>query len=323
MKTFEQYIFIIIICVISLILLHMYKQKMENNGLMDDQLLIQKYLYNGTSLGNSKKPILWIPIELETNSRWLPHGFSGPNKCLSQPYLYLTMKSIIDKCGEDFQIVIITDESFEKIIPNWNIKVDNLPNPLKSHLRELAMAKLLYTYGGMCIPPNFICLKNISDLYKTSLNICPVFVGEMVCRSVLNENVTFYPSNKIMGCIKENEIMGSYIKYLEQQVSDDYTNESDFARISDSYLYNEVLNKRIVIVDGQSFGVKNKHQKMITIDELMGEIDLQMNNHALGIYIPADELIKRQKYNWFVRLSAEQVLQSNTMIGRYLLLCNH
>ena len=44
MKSFEQYIFIIIICVIALGLLQMYKQKLENKGLLDDQLLIQKYL---------------------------------------------------------------------------------------------------------------------------------------------------------------------------------------------------------------------------------------------------------------------------------------
>jgi len=40
------------------------------------------------------------------------------------------------------------------------------------------------------------------------------------------------------------------------------------------------------------------------------------------MYIPADKILLRTNLQWFARLSAEQVLQSNTVIARYLLLCN-
>ena len=38
-----------------------------------------------------------------------------------------------------------------------------------------------------------------------------------------------------------------------------------------------------------------------------------------GILIPADEVLKRRKYEWFARLSQKQVLESNSIIGNYLL----
>jgi hypothetical protein len=41
-----------------------------------------------------------------------------------------------------------------------------------------------------------------------------------------------------------------------------------------------------------------------------------------GILIPADEVLKRNNYEWFARLSAKQVMESNTIIGNYLLLAN-
>ena len=39
----------------------------------------------------------------------------------------------------------------------------------------------------------------------------------------------------------------------------------------------------------------------------------------LDTYIDENELLKRTKYNWFCRLSPEQVLNSNTSIGTLLL----
>jgi hypothetical protein len=38
--------------------------------------------------------------------------------------------------------------------------------------------------------------------------------------------------------------------------------------------------------------------------------------------IPSDEILKRINYQWFARLSAKQVVESDTIIGNYLLVAN-
>ena len=223
MKVFESYIFILIICFVIMLLLSMYKQKLEKEGELDEILLIKKYLYNESTLANSKKPLLWIHIDFDINARWWQSFNSRNSTCLNQPYLYLTLKSIIDKCSDYFQVVIINDESFEKILPNWNLNLNNLPNPLKSHLRELVLMKVLHKYGGVVIPPSFICFQSLESIYKTSTQICDVFVGELICNSVLNQDLTFFPSNKIIGCLKESETIKGYIRYLEKNVSENFS----------------------------------------------------------------------------------------------------
>jgi hypothetical protein len=45
-----------------------------------------------------------------------------------------------------------------------------------------------------------------------------------------------------------------------------------------------------------------------------------MNNSIKGLYIPADEILKRTAFQWFARLSAKQALASDTIIGKYLLI---
>ena len=54
----------------------------------------------------------------------------------------------------------------------------------------------------------------------------------------------------------------------------------------------------------------------------MSQDYLNVYPQTYGILIPSDEILKRRKYEWFSRLSHKQVLQSNTIIGNYLLLSN-
>ena len=97
----------IIIFIIFLFMVFYYFQHQNN------ELMIQNYLFNGDNnkinkiFENIKKPILWIYIPYEYNSRhWESFG-SRSSLHLNQPYLYLTIQSIIQHCSNDFYICII------------------------------------------------------------------------------------------------------------------------------------------------------------------------------------------------------------------------
>ena len=135
---------------------------------------------------------------------------------MNQPYLYLTLRSIIEKCGDSFNVSLIDDESFNKIIPGWATRVANLPSPLRPHLRELAMTKLLYYYGGMVIPDSFICFENLEDVYNKNLEENGMFAGELVAKSDVATHVNFFPNTKVMGCNKNNEDNEKFYKLFRR-----------------------------------------------------------------------------------------------------------
>ena len=54
----------------------------------------------------------------------------------------------------------------------------------------------------------------------------------------------------------------------------------------------------------------------------MSDTNMELSKESFGLYIPADDLIKRRNFGWFVRMSPAQVLQSNTQIAKYLLAMN-
>lgn len=324
---------LIIIFIILMALSFLYKKLKLNDDITTSQYyhnMIDKYLLNKNALGMGTKPILWIyvqndsPVIPEVNSRfWLNFGSRATHN-FNQPYQYLTIKSIIDKCGQDFNIALIDDAAFKTLLPNWCINLQTIAIPIRIRIRLMALASLLNIYGGILVPSSFVCFQSLKDLYETSVAADKIFVGQIqnrTCNETLRlQNVV--PAPFFMGGKAGNPTMKAFIEYLEVLNSSDFTAQPDFLGNINIWLNNEINNGKIVSLDGTLIGTQNKDGSPIYVEELVGSTFLELHPLALGLYIPWNELITRTSLQWFVRLSPEQVLASNTMIGKYLLINN-
>ena len=179
------------------------KERKQESG--DIYETIQKYLLDDDTLAKSKKPIMWLHVPYEYNSRnWLSFG-SRSSFDLNQPYLYLTVRSILKHCDDSFTICLIDDNSFKKLIPNWNINMTTISDPILSNMRMLGMMKLLYIYGGMICPISFVCLKNLNELYIKGTRGEKMFVCETIDRNITSTDIDFYPNLSFCGAPKECE----------------------------------------------------------------------------------------------------------------------
>jgi hypothetical protein len=326
---YRHYIIPIIVLVATSFLYDQYKIKIEKDDEFKNYDLVKKYLLNGSSLAKSKKPIIWVHVQSETNSRHWKNFSSRNTSDINQPYLYFTLKSIIDKCGSDFNICVIDDNTFEKIIPGWSVEMKLLADPMKSKIRDLALAKIVYYYGGMIVPSSFLCFKSLIPIYNEGVKNDSMFVCEMLSRSIVSSIVDFFPSSKIMGCVKNCGKMEKYVNHLEILVSNDFTDESNFIGECEKWLFSEIRKPRdrdtktddgsIRLIKSEALGLKDEKGHAITIEMLMGNTYVQLSNEAIGVYIPSDEIAKRVKYEWFCRLSSKQVLESETIIGKLIL----
>lgn len=149
-----------------------------------------------------------------------------------------------------------------------------------------------------------------------------MFVGEFIDKNMTSVQTNFFPSSKIMGCKKECPMMAEYIQYMEKINSTDFTEESQFTGGSERWFYEKILNKQMNMIPATELGTKDVRGKPITLEQLMSDSFIDINKNAVGLYIPEDEILKRTTYQWFARLSTAQVLESDTLIGKYLLLSN-
>ena len=286
----------------------------------DNYEAIQKYLLDDVTLGESKKPILWIHVPYEYNSRkWLSFG-SRSSFDLNQPYLYLTVRSIIKHCDDSFTICIFDDNSFSKLIPGWNIEMNKLSDPILSNMRTLGMMKLLYIYGGMMCPISFLCMNDLNSMYAKGTRGNKMFICETVDRNSTSTYRDFYTNTSFCGAPKNCNTIAEFCNYIQTVSSNDHTAESKFLGQFDRWCMKRVEQGQINLIEGIEIGTKTIDDKQIILDDLMSNHYLDLYKGTYGILIPSNELLNRISFGWFVRMSPRQVLESDTIIGNYLLL---
>ena len=320
MKSFTNLFILFFILLVLGILYRRFEDKMAREESSDIYESIQKYLLDDDTLGKSKKPILWIHVPYEYNSRnWLSFG-SRSSFDLNQPYLYLTVRSIIARCDKSFTICIIDDTSFKKLIPGWNINMTSISDPILSNMRMLGMMKLLYIYGGMHCPISFLCLKDLNGLYIKGTRGEKMFVCETVDRNVTSTDVDFYPNLSFCGAPKECETVRELCNFIQRTASHDYTADTKFLGEFDKWSKERIHSGKINMIEGVEIGTKTVDEKQIIVDDLISNNYLDLYQGTYGILIPAEEILSRHKFEWFARMSPKQVMESDTIIGNYILL---
>jgi hypothetical protein len=315
-----NYIILFFILISLGILYQKYLEKQSRTTIFDDYGEIKKYLLKDKTLDKSKKPILWVHIPYEYNSRnWLSFG-SRSSFELNQPYLYLTVKTIIKCCDESFKIVLIDDGSFEKLIPNWNVNMSLLADPMKCYIRHLALAKLIYNYGGMQVPISFLCFRDLIGLYNRGTNDDSMFVCENYDINITSTNKLFYPSACFMGAKKENETVKEFIHFMERTISEDYTAETHFLGEFDKWCNNKISKGSMRLIPGTDVGTRTVDDEPVTVDTLLGEDYIHFYGKTYGIWIPDKMILKRRHYEWFSRMSPDQIFQSQFILAKYFVL---
>ena len=296
------------------------KEKLETN---DEYKIIQDYLLNESPLYGYNRPKLWIHSKYEINARTWKDFNSRNTTDLNQPYLHLTIKSIINHCGDDFNVCLIDDESFNKLLPLWDVNVSSMAEPMKSQYRELGMGRLLEIYGGLVIPNSFLCIKNLKPMYDDMISSGKPFVCENINKTCDMINKTsdkpFIPNTYIMGASKNDTHMKEFIEFIKYTNKIHPTNECDFVGSISRKCQQMIRDNKMDLMGGERTGVKTTKGGQILLDNLMEEAYLDIDNRTMGIYIPADEVLQRTKYQWFAVLPSEQVLQSKMIISKYIL----
>jgi hypothetical protein len=290
----------------------------------DEYDIIKKYLLNDSPLYGHNKPKLWIHTKYEYNTRRWESFQSRSSTDLNQPYIHITVKSIINHCGNDFNICLIDDDTFSKLIPSWDIDLKTVTEPMRSQIREQGLLSLVYYYGGMIVPNSFLCLKNLKDLYTEGTTNSGVFLCESINHTLniasQKNKKAFIPSTYIMGATKNNETVKYLIEFIKtKNRSSHFTNENEFLGNVQQWCLNAANAGKANLINGELVGIKFKtSRKPILIEDLMGENFIDLSDKAYGIYIPEDEVLKRIKYQWFSVMSSNEILDKNIIISKYM-----
>lgn len=319
-KRIPFYFFIFIIVLIISTFGKKLTDRFDSYERDDEYELIRKYLLNDSSFGNNK-PKLWIHSKYMNKSKVFKPNDTPCSTELEHPYINITVETIVEKCHNDFNICLIDDESFSKLIPGWSSDINCLPDPHKSNQRELGMATLLYIYGGIIVPNSFVCLKSLKELYDHSISMSKPFVGEFVNNKSMNikdnKRTSFIPDTLLIGSKKGDIVIKQLVEFHKTHADNmHFSVVNDFKGKCNEWCFSMCDLNRMILVDGQYIGTKSANKKPIKLEDLMDDIFLSLHPNCLGVYIPHDELMKRIKFQWFTMASYNDILNSKTAISK-------
>tara|TARA_Y100000817_G_C16368748_1_gene329333 strand:+ start:83 stop:436 length:354 start_codon:yes stop_codon:yes gene_type:complete len=116
--------------------------------------------------------------------------------------------------------------------------------------------------------------------------------------------------------------MKTFYKSIEALISSDYTDASTFNDTSNKLLSDMVNDKKISLINGSLIGIKDINKNVIRVEDLFDTRYIEFPENYFGIYIPDKEISKRTMYNWFIQVSIEDLLSSDMIISKYLLISN-
>lgn len=320
--------FFSLIALITLVIV-LYCGKFINSNYLetnDEYKMIQTYLLNDSPLYGFDKPKLWIHTKYEINARKWKSFQSRNTTDLNQPFIHLTIKTIVNYCSNDFNICLIDDDTFGKLLPNWDIDLMSVAEPMKTRIREMGLLKLVYYYGGMVIPNSFICCRNLKEMFEQYTADGRAFICENVNRT---ENLVadkhhrrFLPDLYCFGATKNNETIKEMVEFMKAENREPhFSSEPDFVGDFQMFALSLVSsdNDSLNLVSGEWLGVKTMKNKIVGVEDLMSEGFLELNPSLFGLYLPADDILKRTHYSWFNVLSRDELMKSNVIAMKYMI----
>jgi hypothetical protein len=286
-----------------------YKKKYDNNVIefKKENVDIDVYFFSELYLKKSKNRKLWVHLPFEKNSReWDSFGSRTSHK-LNLAYMTLCIKSIIDWCGQSYDIIIYDDTNIPVLLPETKVDLMKLSGTLLDKYRELCKLQILYMYGGVMVPPSLFLRKNIKEIDNPKI--------WYVCETHNDDNVSYsnlMHSTELMGSNMENAELNKYIQLYSNELKKDFVENYNFDM-------NYFKQNNIPYIDGKLIGTKTRYNDKITIEDLMSNKKIILDKQHVGLYIPHEQLMKRRLYNWYCKLSEEEVLKCQVFISYYML----
>jgi hypothetical protein len=295
-------IYIVLFIVLFVFLNYNYykeKRRQHIEEKRQEELNLDNFFYHADLL-KSKRRKIWIYLPTEKNSRlWESFG-SRTSTHLNLSLINICIKSVIDWCSQSYDIILFTDDDINEILKT-KMDLSLLSGDVLEKHRYLNTLEILYEYGGILLPPTLYLRNNIK--HQDAMD------RFYVCDMVNTNNSSMsrrQPSSVIMGAPTKDPQLREYIDFVNSQGKEEFEE-------------NYFKDKEVFILDGSIFGTKTKDKKDVTLDDLMSNKKLKFPEYNVGLYMPCRELLDRNFYKWYCKMSEKQVLSTHCAFSYYIL----
>ncbi len=297
-------IYLVLFVVLFLFLNYNYykqKKREEEEEYRKEQLPLDDFFYHRGLIQKSKRRKMWVHVPIDLNAReWISFGSRTSNQ-LNLSFMNLCIKSIVDWCSQSYDIILYHDRDIGDLL-ECEVDLTRISGEELERARYKYTLEILYKYGGVLLPPSIYMRNN----FKHQDVLDRWFVCDRLNSQV--ENSIYGPSAFITGAPANDPELRAYLDTLKPE---------EFRK--EEFQKNYFKENKVFVLDGTIFGTKNSAGDPVTLDDLMSNQKLTLSEYNLGVYMPYQELLSRNAYKWFCKMSERQVLSCNCAFSYYML----
>jgi hypothetical protein len=269
----------------------------------------------------AKKPVAWVYLNnSDVNARHWKDFMGRSSRVINLPFLNVCYETIVNHTKQHYNIEVITGlADLAGRLGGW----DKLPEPMRNpdtFIREPELnwirAAVLKKFGGLWISPSTIWLKDMPECHKGNV----MFFGTNTEDTYATNNSV--PALDVIWSPKpEHPVWVEWEKTVAERINF-RTGGSEF-RHDERRDFAETLRKfpgDIQVLRLPEISRKDAPRKRIQLEDLLetsGGIDAAFDIPDKGLYLPISlaELLQRESFGWFLKMSEDQILDSDLVIS--------
>jgi hypothetical protein len=259
-------------------------------------------------------PTVWIFVDdSDVNSRWWADFGGRSSRVLNLPFLNLCYQTIVKATGGAYHVEVIGG------VADAERRLGGLPTPMRNKrlpLRDEEMTYLkvafLEKYGGLWMGPASICIRKFPELPKDKV----VLFGSDPLETYAGARGTFLPNQHALWSPKPNHPFFTQWKHiLEARIEEQHTGKEIRNDKNWDILFTG-SGKTDVIVMPHAELTRKKNGRKIELEDLLaagtdGVLPFDIHPETVYVPFPWPELLERRMFGWFLRMSEDQVLESD------------
>lgn len=265
-------------------------------------------------------PIMWLYYDTsQVNSRhWLDFG-DRSSRVINMPFLNLCYQSIVRANGRDYRVEVIggLDGVHERFAQN------EIPLRLRSRLANVGPAEkawirtaVLAKYGGLWLEPSTIALHGFGPLPEEKI----VFFGTDLDETFSGKGGTAVPGFRAVWVPRKGHpLVMEHERAIRRRL--DESNGGTEIRGDDKWDFAAFYAERpgVEVVPNAELARKGRSGRRIEAEDLLaagqeGRLPFDVPAEAVYVALPMRDLERRRIFGWFLRMSEDQILDSDLAI---------
>lgn len=270
-------------------------------------------------------PTIWIFIDSsEVNSRFWSDFGARSSRALNIPLLNLCYESIVKNSIPKYHVEVLSGlQGVAEKLGGW----DEIPGPMRNKRLPLKMEEMMFIktailakFGGLWLPISTVCLTQIPTLPADKV----AFFGTDPTETYSGPDGTVIPNTSIMWAPKpETPIFVEWSESIFERIDSGQSGKQTRNDANWDWVYVTSTKKNDFLVFPHMELSRKDGGRRLELEDIFasgteGNLPFSVPHDAVFLPIKWSELNERRTFGWVLRLSEQQVMESDIAI-KYLL----